>query len=122
VGVSALVVAAMFFYQAWPRTEHWRIYAPVILASGLLLFPLVYFSYRGGEEKQPRLRMLMALAYMLFAVLFCVTSFLDLKTGRGSGSTRLFGSFWLFLTMVQMYRSYRLYRAYRERGNLSQPQ
>ena len=37
VSVSALALAAMFFLQAWPYTEHWRIYAPVILASALLV-------------------------------------------------------------------------------------
>jgi len=107
VSVAAVAVAGMFFYQAWPHTERWLIYGPVVAGTALLVFPLVYFSYKRGQ-KQPMARrasVLSATLSGLLAIGYVVTGIVDHKTGWDAFRIWVFSGLWLLAAVAHLRRA-----------------
>lgn len=109
VGVAVLGVFGMFAYQAGLHSGSWSIYAPVIVVSGLLVFPLVYFSYKRGSQR-PSTRRYSILSGVLCGVLaigYFVSGIVEHKTGPGLARACMFGAIWMFAALVHLRQAYK---------------
>src|SRR5215467_1958078 len=118
VGVAVLGVFGMFAYQAGLHSGNWSIYAPVILVSGLLVFPLVYFSYKRGSQRPITRRhsILSAVLCGALAIGYFVSGIVEPKTGWGLARAWIFGAVWMFAALAH------LRQAYKKEGNPSPTQ
>jgi peptidoglycan/LPS O-acetylase OafA/YrhL len=109
VGVAVLGVFGMFACLAGLHSGNWSIYTPVILVSGLLVFPLVYFSYKRGSQR-PFTRRHSTLSAMLcgaLAIGYFVSAIVDPKTGWGLARAWILGAVWMFAAFVHLRRAYK---------------
>jgi hypothetical protein len=115
VGVAVLGVFGMFAFQAGLHSRNWFIFVPVILVSGLLVFPLVYFSYKRGSQQRPFTRRYSILSAVLCGVLaigYFVSGIVEPKivgpkivepkTGWGLARTLIFGAVWMFAALAHL--------------------
>jgi hypothetical protein len=89
VGLAVLGVFGMFACQSGLHSGNWSIYAPVILLSGLLVFPLVYFSYKRGSPRAFTRRdsTLSAALCGVLAIGYFVSGIVEPRTGWGAGAS-----------------------------------
>jgi hypothetical protein len=117
VGVVVLGVFGMFAWQAGLHSGNWSIYAPVILVSGLLVFPLVYFSYKRGSQR-PVTRRYSILSAVLCGVLaigyfasgivepkIVGPKIVEPKTGWDLARAWIFGAVWMFAALAHLWRA-----------------
>ena len=104
VGVAVLGVFGMFAYQAGFHSGNWSIYAPVVLVSGLLVFPLVYFSYKRGSQRPftRRYRILSAVLCGGLAIGYFVSGIDGPKAGWGLARACIFGAVWMFAALAHL--------------------
>jgi len=108
VGVAVLGVFGMFAYQAGLHSGNWSIYAPVILVSGLLVFPLVYFSYKKGSRPFSRRHsILSAVLCGVLAIGYFVSGIVEPKTGWELARALIFGASWMFAALAHLRRAYK---------------
>ena len=123
VGVAVLGVFGMFACQAGLHSGNWSIYAPVILISGLLVFPLVYFSYkRGSRPLTRRYSILSAMLCGVLAIGYFVSAIVapkivgpelvgpervGPKTGWELARALIFGAVWMFAALAHLLRAYK---------------
>lgn len=119
VGVAVLGVFGMFACQAGLHSGNWSIYAPVILVSGLLVFPLVYFSYKRGPQRPVarRYSILSAVLCGALAIGYFVSGLVEpkivgpelvgRKTGWGLARALVFGAIWMFAALAHLRRAYK---------------
>ena len=104
VGVAVLGVFGIFAYRAGLHSGNWSIYVPVILASGLLVFPLVYFSYKRGSQRPftRRYSLLSAVLCGVLAIGYFVSGIDEPKTGWGLARAWIFGAIWMFASLAHL--------------------
>jgi len=104
VSVAVLGVFGMFACQAGLHSGNWSIYAPVILVSGLLVFPLVYFSYKRGSQRPfpRRYSTLSAVLCGVLAIGYFVSGIGEPKTGWGLARAWIFGAIWMFAALAHL--------------------
>jgi hypothetical protein len=114
VGVAVLGVFGMFAYQAGLHSGNWSIYAPVILVSGLLVFPLVYFSYKRGSQRPVTRRHsilsaglcgVLAIGYFVSGIVG--PKIVEPKAGWGLARAWIFGAVWMFAALAHLRRAYK---------------
>jgi len=107
VGVAVLGVFGLFAYQAGFHSGNWSLYTPVVLVSGLLVFPLVYFSYKRGSQRPVARRnsILSAVLCGVLAIGYFVSGIVGPRTGWGLVRALIFGAVWMFAALAHLRRA-----------------